>query len=587
MSTKNNYIYLYSIPWVFGGVRNPYFISDIARDNYLASLTYKQANHDGVNIKVGKNYEINLKVNLDVTELKSYNFAVIQYNDVKYYCNIIDFEHISIGYSFLYCEQNILFEKTDYLSYFKNFQISQITYANPAFDRSRSIKVNDLRLYENTVRIIPATINSREFEYVPCLVACSSIKYAIQSPWTDFNQHIHFENHNIPTNYTVACYPLVYGATINGGGGQTYISSKDGAVSFFDGTSPYTLSLFFAYLPFYKETNGSYTCCFPFQNCAYQYSSDLPNSVFTVIKNFDITVDFELSALSTDAKYGYTRLYVYGLNSYVDIQWKDFFKETNPSILTGQISYTVDVTEMTCCLKILSNNLYNIQQYVLNTFPLVNNISYVVNEKYKWLAENQYYIQLTKSYNNQKVANGAIQAATEFATGGIGLGLGLGDLATGNVVSYGANLANGVNNIIRGIGTSIQTATDSKYFKQQRELIAKQEQAKPSQATNGKDAWASSFFIEGQIKAIDYMPLDSDRYAQQAYERIYGNDCVLFYPSIDVPNASITEFDHHIVMGSFSITAIAEKNSKHLTTLEYNNLYALLKGGVVYDIIGE
>lgn len=123
-----NKITLYKVPWAFGSIRQPYFLSDTARNNFFNGLTdFVQAVENGVGIKIGYNYEIECVCNIDITVAQDYNFGIITYNNHDYYADVIDMEMVNVNRTRIQFRRNAIIENTNYLQHFKNFTISRMT----------------------------------------------------------------------------------------------------------------------------------------------------------------------------------------------------------------------------------------------------------------------------------------------------------------------------------------------------------------------------------------------------------------------------------------------------------------------------
>lgn len=118
-----NKITLYKVPWAQGNIRQPYFLSDTARDTYFENLEKLEVNKPAVNIKLADNYLCEVIVDIDYTISMNYNFVKIIYNNTKFFGNIMDLELVSFNRSKLYIKRCVHIENTNFISNFKNFNI--------------------------------------------------------------------------------------------------------------------------------------------------------------------------------------------------------------------------------------------------------------------------------------------------------------------------------------------------------------------------------------------------------------------------------------------------------------------------------
>ena len=153
-----NKVELYKVPWAYGGIRQPYFLSDTSRSSFFNGLTNSLVVADnGVNIKLDFNFEIETVVNADITAVQDYNFGIITYNNHKYYADIIDIEMVNVGRTRISFKRNVTIEHTNFLSNFKNFNISKCYFND--FSYSPSTKYFLKEDYRKTINFEDFTLH--------------------------------------------------------------------------------------------------------------------------------------------------------------------------------------------------------------------------------------------------------------------------------------------------------------------------------------------------------------------------------------------------------------------------------------------
>lgn len=216
-----NKVELYKVPWAYGGIRQPYFLSDTSRSSFFNGLTNSLVVADnGVNIKLDFNFEIETVVNADITAVQDYNFGIITYNNHKYYADIIDIEMVNVGRTRISFKRNVTIEHTNFLSNFKNFNISKITLKPTLYDESDSPTISQVDqtifkkfLFGDYFRMskdyfkpitIHASLQTSTYEIfqLPCIVFIRT-KESIDDVGSFGTQY------GEPTGYTVGLIPLI------------------------------------------------------------------------------------------------------------------------------------------------------------------------------------------------------------------------------------------------------------------------------------------------------------------------------------------------------------------------------------------
>lgn len=595
-----NTIFLYKIPYVYGDLTQPYFKSVGSRDTYFSKLPKKQANHDNVNIKLSFNLELELKVNVDITEVENYNFAIVTYNDKKYYANIIDSEHISIGYSRLYLKRNLLFEIPDYLSNFKNFNVERcsvdsLTYGGnakfyPPDEMRYVISVDDQFLrgkiyYKKDNYVDGLTVSFQPF-YLLFIKSMpdDSIISLLPNYW--FNGEV--------KQGSCICVPVKSGTYFirhGGNGGEDAVNISFGEADFrvmFDKLSPYIISICFVYLPVFYNNSKKYVVGFGMKRTFSSIVSNL--NVIEIHTNgfFDDNYDWEFSEVLYENidyfsdEYVNVEYRIYNSFNSFSFSEQDFMNSVR---FGGKVNYKTEfnyllstdgtVVRMRCRSGkaegdsvFPSNHLYK-----SIFFPIGDTTSFTLSSEADFKAQNRYYDALTNEAIRQRVAAGALQAGENFAIGGAQIAMGSGIGMQRNM----GEVAMGIGNSIRGIFEIGNTVNDYLNIENNRSLLKKQSSEKPDTYMENGNASDEFNDLNGKIIKIRKIPFPNDLNSFLKNSKIYGVDVNYFTEKID-----LNEF---ISDGFFFLKAIAVKDGDLLNTRQYSELYRILSGGLRYEVI--
>lgn len=250
-----NKITLYKVPWAFGSIRQPYFLSDTARNNFFNGLTDTvQAVENGVGIKIGYNYEIECVCNIDITVAQDYNFGIVTYNNHDYYADIIDMEMVNVNRTRIQFRRNAIIENTNYLQHFKNFTISKMTLKSDIYtlshtptgvgysltlDQSTTKKflfTDYFREYKRNLDIEilshrPADGNWNNVVAFPCIVILATY----EESWDSRNVAKYYGE---PTGYRIGIIPLPYfNGPAQSGNSKAYV--QDVRIRWIGADNPY------------------------------------------------------------------------------------------------------------------------------------------------------------------------------------------------------------------------------------------------------------------------------------------------------------------------------------------------------------
>lgn len=250
-----NKITLYKVPWAFGSIRQPYFLSDAARNNFFNGLTDTvQAVENGVGIKIGYNYEIECVCNIDITVAQDYNFGIVTYNNHDYYADIIDMEMVNVNRTRIQFKRNAIIENTNYLQHFKNFTISKMTLKSDIYtlshtptgvgysltlDQSTTKKflfTDYFREYKRKLDIEilshrPADGNWNNVVAFPCIVILATY----EESWDSRNVAKYYGE---PTGYRIGIIPLPYfNGPAQSGNSKAYV--QDVRIRWIGADNPY------------------------------------------------------------------------------------------------------------------------------------------------------------------------------------------------------------------------------------------------------------------------------------------------------------------------------------------------------------
>ena len=594
-----NKIVLYTVPFNYGDIKQPYFMTDSSRDFYFSQLHHKQVNFDNVNIKIDFNYELIVKVNIDIVEAEDYNFAIVTYNDKNLYCHIMDSEQISFGFSRLMLRRFILAEKTNYLQYFKDFMISKATFPYLNYGVGAKIFLPDYLRYKRLVMFPKIYLNNSftECEMLPFYQVMLTNNAFDRPSVNVFKDNVQMK---------MVLIPVVDANDINRTFGiKTHFNTYEGLNDDFgydvvstllNNLSPYIISASLTYLPCvklvvpsfreYNASTGEYTdktnseiTLIGYRGEIVRSSGTNPISTFAIEdvgENFyEIRFTGEEETLLEKHQY-----YMFSRNNSIIVEPSRFYKN-------GSISYnirflfipTLTSTQILCKVyspdywDTIENNAGDADQIIFN---LNDSASFIVDSAENFKAQNKYYDALTRNTNDYKIAMGVANTVENFGVGATQIGMGV---AMSSVIPTAglSQISMGAGNMIRGLTEIGKTAADVEQYTEERKLNALQEQSKPSESNISGAASVSAVEQKGKIFFICEKPLEED--LSFFYRNLYnfGVKTSLVRGAIDI--------EEFIKDGEFFIKAIAERNELILNTREYNEMLKYLNAGSIYFII--
>lgn len=557
----DNLITLYKVPFDYNSSVKPYFASDEARDNFFSTLESLIVNKPGVNIKLDYNCQIELKLDIDIVIAEKYNFAVIKYNSVDYYCDIEDYSHISVNKTSVICRRNFLFELSNFLDYFENFYISRYDISSNDFSVNSPIR--------------------RDIEF----------NYSETAPtFINFNTDKSLEF----KNYFVVFIRGDYSYESSTGGGieglTVFLSEKElkfaNAVIFTEDEmisnsvhevlktiSPYIISI--QRIPLLRDTSKPYNEQFPCLTVAsatFHPSSGntwvIP-SVQANIYSFNDHISYEFpDTVVNFSPFSKIRLFAFSKENVIELDGKDFYSGSL-SAITISIAPVLNELESGYVVRVHSSSKNSIISNSLNAlyyyFTLNNEIPFLLDESAKWAAENKYYNALTNSVNKQRKTKAIINSAENAMIGAFQIGYG------GRVSE---SLSLGSSNITRGIGEIAQGFNDVHYYSEQRQLEQLNAKNRPSEYSSGGSlSDFSSLGYKFAIQFINPLPLSLAAYLGEC--SAYGTPVNMFIKNIEVNS-------------DFYLECICQqKTSRYLTNLQANSLFKILRQPYKYKFIGE
>lgn len=565
----DNTIYFYKLPFVYGGITQPYFASDAARDNYLAEFGGVQVNKTGVNIKLGFNYEIELKVSVDISAMINFNFAVITYNNKKFYAYIIDSEQVNVGVSRVLCLRSALFEHTNYFEHFSNFKIKKCTLPFPTYydRRSKFFPPTNFRYYTSRYT---AHLNAKIVKGI--MVYCSNNKKFI-SVKSLINDNI----------YNMATFFIPFSTVkLNG----TYIAGinayiNDDFQTLLDAMSPYIIYMENSFIIMDNNENAEINplnmdCSVISANTTFDTKFTNQYFMMGVVKTYDYSLEFDIPI----NPYEKADIYFFSPDNVFSFDWKDYNDGGSTAFVRFNLKFLYSPSGSHIFIEVNSTDPPNNIQSVIGTkkfyldYPLNSGRMFAVDSANLFNSENRYYSEITKLNSNYIKDKGSAQVTAQI---GAGIAELMSPYALGTNMSTGS-LSLGTGNIIRGIVSAVEIDMDMNKYEDERDILAKQERVKPSKSatTNGDLAMYSEF--AGEIWYDVYTPFQSDYQSFLSDATTYGVDGYFERNSLVVAE--------YLVNGFFYISATAVLNyPTSLTTREYSELYTVLKNGCRYKYI--
>ena len=566
----DNYIDFYSIPYNKDSFNQPYFKTSEARDTFFSKYTPLRVNALGVNINLKYDYQFELKVNVDVVNMDNYNFAILNYNSKKFYCNIEDYEQISVNRSRVRVTRNPVFEVIDFFQYFTNLLVERdgSNYLDFTTDSS-NVSTYKGRYYPENYT--PTYTFYRNGNQVNVSITDGYFIFLSDIPIDDTGL-----NDNVPetvvlnTNRGQAVklrsdnfYKNYYCVFIQATAPDFNFSE------FLNSISPYVISIHCVKFPFIGMDDGifvdsSYRCQIKWsENSAATYSSktgfiiDACNGEDTY---FEAKVNF-----SGDYCFQKLQIFVMSLSNKIELNYKDFVANPNGSgTINIRFRYIISQSQLSILMWYYSDYEsgspvgYRNKGYT-SIFPLITSYDYTTDEGAKWAAENRYYDQLTNNAIQLRMAKGMSQFGENMLTGAAQIGLGA------NVMRY--------SNVVRGVFEPINAVIDNEYYARERELLEQQAKSVPDTFNSSCDS--IGFYNElGFVLYFNRLrtyPSDFNRFKRDLQK--YGTYVNKFVDSVDTTN-------------NFILKAFAQRNATSLPDMQYNKLYEYVKAGHKYIIGG-
>lgn len=608
----DNEIILYKVKWSFNSLIQPYYLSDSSRDTYLETCQPIKTNSTNVNIKLGFNREISLKVPIDIVNIKSYNFAAVKYNGLWTYSYIIDMEHISVNMTRLELRRHTITEKTNYFSYFKYFTLKKATFKDLDFTINKKFfSPDNFRYYKRTEEMnlsfnenidgADITTNTTKRDFL--------IVYVKNGLFTEDSLILY----NEPVQYDIIVIPIYN--TENGGidsntslfirgpnrapyignytGSATNWYTRGEVAAYLDSISPNIITLTYTslYVPNRIIPNDSLlTDVLPFYGVAFN-SDKLPRcTLFRIL-------DTKYNYLRTPYEPYYSNVINYDSNpfnkiilsfyspdNFIEIETGKYYSDAasiNNISLIIRMQYILNPVGTELLVRVLNNNLYTAEQYrnIYNdvySFKLGDSTSYTLDSEALFMAENRYYEALTRNTNDRTFRSSLTNSITNTAIGASQMGFGAGMLANGG--GGLGQISMGVGNIIRGISDAVQGGIAIDAYTKEREYLAKQESEKPDMFYQGGTASIRKGFYNGNFIMSMYIPYVEDLNFFLSKLRIYGTECYIVRDNLD-------NLDEFVNENKFFISGTAVKNDDSLDNREHNDLINLLHNGSIYEII--
>lgn len=566
----DNYIDFYSISYNKDSFNQPYFKTSESRDSFFARYTPLRVNALGVNINLKYDYQFELKVNVDVVNMDGYNFAILNYNSKKFYCNIDDYEQISVNRSRVKLTRNPVFEVIDFFQYFTNLLVERdgSNYLDFTTDSS-NVSTYKGRFFPEHYE--PSFTYYRNSNQVNVSIVDGYFIFLSDIPIDDTGI-----NENFPETVVLNTNP---GQAVKVRSDNFYknyycifiqASSPDFNFSeFLDVISPYVISIHSVKFPFISMDDGI------FVDWSYRCQIKWPkNSGATYISKTAFIIDacngedtyFETKVNFTgDYCFQKLQIFVMSLSNKIELNYKDFVNNSNGGgTINIRFRYIISQSQLSILMWYYSNSEsgtpvgYQNKAYT-SIFPLITSYDYTTDEAAKWSAENRYYDQLTNNTIQLRMAKGMSQFGENMLTGAAQLGLGA------NVMGY--------SNLVRGAFEPINAVIDNEYYAKERELLEQQAKSVPDTFNSSCDS--IGFYNElGFILYFNRLRTytsDFNRFKQDLLK--YGT---YVNKSIDTVDTS----------SDFILKAVAQRNTSALPDMQYNKLYEYVRAGHKYIIGG-
>lgn len=607
-----NKIVLYKAPWNFSTLYQPYFMSDAARDSYFSKLPLIDIIGKGnINIHFDYNLEAELVIPIDYSIAIDYNFCMIIYNGRKFYSSILDYCQSSVGYTKIQIRRHIISEKTNFFQYFKDFRISELTLPEDKREYGKTARLNIPTMRCTYRQVFPKlklqtrdiNLNSIEYscDYMLCYILFLDRNNipSINPDYTPTN--LYGDN----TQYVMAIipfsrntYPLTDGIYYRTSLYYNESSSINKKVEYYatpspsvilNKLSPYIKSMYLSYIPVFKSDDlevNTYKLPYFWNKAEYKISDTENVNIIYLYRtypsgasNFDINQidDYYSFSFSITDKERFLNIHINPYTRDQQITIPIYWKKRTAGVITGKIEiiYNIQGTNMQIRLNGDNNSLYSGNTIDPYNVELGDNTSYLVDANYNFDAQNRYYNAMTRSLISQRGAQGAVKAGAEFSLGGLQIATGAMMPSAGGKI---ANMSMGVGNVIRGLQTIGETAIDSHYMKEQRNISRMNEKAKPDALVGGSNAIIRMKEFDCRFNVVIETAFDEDY-----------ND---FVHSLEVDGVSVDMFSEtfnpndYAINGNFYISAIADINTtSSLSSIEYSEMYILLKTGCRYFIV--
>lgn len=562
----NNSIYFYSVPYVLGDYEQPYFKSVEARDNYFNNLNGVLINEIGVNLNLMFNYQFEVKAAIDVIQMDKYNFAVLTYNGKKYYCDILDYEHMSVNRTRVRLQRNSIYEVIDFLSYFNDFLIERddTLYTN-YLKNSPNVSVYKGRYYPSLYEPAPSYFKNNQgvnVNWLNCYIIFASgfdTTYSKDAPTSLTRLLVQFNaGRDIPVQLNGA-YKNYFCFIVQGG------LDIDKLI---DAFSPYTISIHYMRFPYVNGTpfvdiSDDVMFYYP-DKAAGTGVSGFFGSVISASNSENTYFEYNIP-FTSDECFNKLNLFGFSLSNKLELDYKDFVSNENGN---GTISIKCNILLSQTCIYLrlyyytLSNDapIGNNNKANVSIFPLITNFDYTKDASAKWASENKYYEALTNNTINQRSDKGQVQALENLTVGFTQMMLGSNILGSANVIRGGFEIAN--------------TVIDNEYYAKERELLEQQAKAQPDTFISANDS--ISFFNNTYFNILFYklVPFESD------FNR-YKNDLIKYGTNVSKYSKKLDVTKDFIFKGS------AYVENEILTNKQYDQLIKELKDGHKYKFFGE
>lgn len=566
----DNYIDFYSIPYNKDSFNQPYFKTSESRDSFFAQYTPLRVNALGVNINLKYDYQFELKVNVDVVNMDVYNFAILNYNSKKFYCNIDDYEQISVNRSRVKLTRNPVFEVIDFFQYFTNLLVERDGSNYLDYTKNSS----NVSIYKG--RYYP-TRYKPSFRYYwnnsPVDVIETDVYIIFASGFQ--SDTLHATDAAFDGEFDVSFMENANGKFSTNGAVKNYycfiVLRDDMNPDLLDAISPYLISIHYCYFPIitttsvpfvdksahcylrWKNTKSTGQNVYKFINAYNVYAANSQSTYFTFFINF-----------SSDECFNKLECCIYSLSNKIELNYKDFVKDSNGNgVLNIQFRYIISQNRISIYMYYFSTSdlapIGNNNTTFASMIPLISGFDYVTDESARWASENRYYDELTNNAVSLRSAKGWVQAAENVAAGAAQL-------------TRGASVM-GVSNLIRGAFEPIHAIVDNEYYKEERDLLEAQARSAPDTFNNASDsvAFYNELMFLMYFNILTPFSSDFNRFKQDLLKYgTYVNKC------IDTVDTS----------SDFILKAVAQRNTSALPDMQYNKLYEYVRAGHKYIIGG-